>query len=193
LKRNHGGIGREFKLREIDRFVVLTRGAGTGKTSLVEALADDDLHHMPEAGRAIIQDQVAIGGHALPWSDLRAFAELMLSWELRSYGRARALSGTVIFGRGVPDVVGFLRLCGLPVPAHVTRAAATFRYYHQVFITPPWPAILGPDAKRKQRLEEAEATHRIMSDVYSGLGYDLMPLPRDPVSESARFVQERIS
>jgi predicted ATPase len=40
---------------------------------------------MLEAGRAIIQDQISIGGSALPWADQSDFAELMLSWELCSY------------------------------------------------------------------------------------------------------------
>lgn len=176
-----------------DRFIAITGGPGAGKTTLAQALAANGFHHMPEAGRAIIQDQVAIGGDALPWSDCRVFAELMLSWELRSYHQARSLSATVIFDRGIPDVVGFLILSGLPVPAHVTRAAGAFRYRRQVFIAPPWPGIFIPDTERKQSFEEAEATHRIMSDVYSGLGYDLVPLPLASVSERARFVQERIS
>jgi predicted ATPase len=83
---------------------------------------------VPEAGRAIIQDQVAIGGEALPWSDRRAFAELMLCREMRSYRPALRLSGPVIFDRGVPDVLGYLHLSNLPIPSHVERAAQIFRY-----------------------------------------------------------------
>src|SRR3546814_10617091 len=63
----------------------------------------------------IIRDQVAIGGTALPWADRAAFAELMLGWELRSWHEAHDRAGPVIFDRGVPDVIGYLRLCGLPV------------------------------------------------------------------------------
>lgn len=48
---------------------------------------------MPEAGRAIIQDQVAIGGAALPWADRLAFSELMLGWELRPTARRRRAMG----------------------------------------------------------------------------------------------------
>ena len=86
---------------------------------------------MPEAGRAIIQDQVAVGGTALPWSDRLAFAELMLSWEMRSYRAAQEIAGPVIFDRGLPDVVGYLRLSGLPVPPHIERAANLFpEHFH---------------------------------------------------------------
>jgi predicted ATPase len=41
---------------------VLIGGPGSGKSSLIKALAAEGLPHMPEAGRATIQDQVAIGG-----------------------------------------------------------------------------------------------------------------------------------
>lgn len=68
-----------------DHLHVITGGPGSGKTSLIDALAAEGVRHMPEAGRAIIQDQVDIGGTALPWSDREAFAALMLAWEMRSY------------------------------------------------------------------------------------------------------------
>jgi predicted ATPase len=118
----------------VDRLFVITGGPGSGKSTLIDALAGHGIFSMPEAGRSILQDQVAIGVEALPWSDRRAFAELMLSWEIRSYRAALRRSGQVIFDRGVPDVVGYLRLSGLPIPLHVGRAAQMFRYHRRVFV-----------------------------------------------------------
>lgn len=69
---------------DTDRFFVLTGGPGSGKTTLIEALRAQGFATAPEAGRGIIRDQMAIGGPALPWQDRAFFAELMLSWELRS-------------------------------------------------------------------------------------------------------------
>ena len=43
------------------RFHVLTGGPGSGKTTLIEALRRAGHACSVEAGRAIIQDQVAIG------------------------------------------------------------------------------------------------------------------------------------
>jgi len=149
-------------------------------------------HHMPEAGRAIIRDQVAIGGTALPWADRGAFAELMLGWELRSWHEAHNRKGPVIFDRGVPDVSGYLHLCGLPVPAHVARAADLFRYQRRVFIAPPWREIFGQDAERKQDFSEAQATYEAMVTVYADLGYELVSLPLVPVAERVRFVRARM-
>ncbi len=108
----------------VDRLFVVTGGPGSGKSTLIAALAGHGIRSMPEAGRAIIQDQVAIGGEALPWSDRRAFAELMLSWEIRSYRAALRIDGPVIFDRGVPDVAAYLRLSELPVPAYPRKGGA---------------------------------------------------------------------
>ena len=98
-----------------ERFHVITGGPGSGKTTLIEALARLGYAHTVEAGRAIIQDQLAIDGPALPARDPFAFTELMLSWELRSYRMAETTAGPVFFDRGVTDLVGYLTLIGQPV------------------------------------------------------------------------------
>ena len=50
-------------------FHVITGGPGLDKTTLIDMLAAQGFHHMPESGHAIIRDQVAIGGMALLWAD----------------------------------------------------------------------------------------------------------------------------
>lgn len=100
-----------------ERFFVLTGGPGSGKSAIIEALHRAGYARSVEAGRGIIQEQVAIGGHALPWHDPVLFAELMLSWDLRSNRMAEQAAGPVFFDRGVVDVLGYLRLLG-PVSAH---------------------------------------------------------------------------
>ncbi len=176
----------------IDRLVVFTGGPGSGKSTLIDALEQHGYARSDEAGRGIIQDQVAIDGPVLPWRDRQAFAEAMLGWELRSYRMAQRHPGPVLFDRGVPDVIGYLRLCGLPVPDHLLRAAAAFRYRQQVFIAPPWPAIYRQDAERKQSLDEAERTYHAVAQAYRDCGYTLIELPRADVAARVRFVCERI-
>jgi predicted ATPase len=172
-----------------ERFFVLTGGPGSGKSTLIDALESAGYARSVEAGRGVIQDQVAIGGHALPWRDPPAFAELMLCWEMRSYHLAERQDGPVFFDRGMPDVVGYLRLSGLPVPRHMEKAAAeTFRYHRRVFIAPPWPEIFRQDRERRQDFDEAVRTHAAMAATYTGFGYELVELPRVPVGERVRFV-----
>jgi predicted ATPase len=143
---------------QTDRLFVLTGEPGSGKSTLIEALARTGYARSVEAGRGIIQDQVVIGGRALLWCDPRAFAEMMLCWEMRSYRMALDQAGPVFFDRGIPDVVGYLRLLGMAIPPHMTKAAATFRYHRRVFIAPPWPDIYEQDRERSQTLDEPERT-----------------------------------
>ena len=146
-----------------------------------------------EAGRAIIQDQMRIGGTALPWADRTLYAQLMLSWEMRSFAETQSAAGPVLFDRGAPDVVGYLRLCGLEVPPPIGAAAGLLRYDPVVFIAPPWREIFTGDAERKQDFAEAVRTHDALAAVYGELGYRLVELPRADIEQRADFMLERLA
>ena len=177
---------------ETDRLIVLTGGPGSGKTTLIAALARRGFAVRPEAGRAIIRDQQAIDGPGLPWRDRALFAELMLAADLRSHDEARGAEGPVFFDRGLPDIVGYLTLCGLPVPPHAEAAAQRLRYRRTVFIAPPWAAIFGQDAERKQDFAEAERTYQAMARTYPRFGYDLAILPQASVESRVDFILQRL-
>lgn len=175
-----------------ERFVVITGGPGSGKTAVIDALQHAGYARTFEAGRGVIQDQVAIGGHALPWDDGQLFAELMLAWEIRSYRIAEQSRGIVFFDRGIIDIVGYVRLIGLPVPAHLARAVQTFRYHRRVFIAPPWKEIYQQDRERKQDFDEAVRTYNAIVAAYSEHGYDLIEIPRASVEHRARFIASSV-
>jgi predicted ATPase len=96
------------------RFFVVTGGPGAGKTTLLEALAARGYACAPEAGRAVIREQVASGGTALPFADRQGFAERMLEHDIASYQRVQAQAGVTFFDRGIPDVIGFCGSAGSP-------------------------------------------------------------------------------
>ena len=174
--------------QDCDHFFIVTGGPGSGKSSLIDALERLGYPRSVEAGRGIIQGQVDIGGQGLPWADRALFAELMLSWEMRSYRLAQQHPGTVFFDRGVLDVAGYLRLSGLPVPSHVAKAAERFRYNKRVFVAPPWKKIFHPDQERKQDFDEAIRTYDALTATYEEFGYVLVELPRVSVDQRVEFV-----
>ena len=178
--------------RTNQNFFILTGGPGSGKTTLLDALEERGYTASVEAGRAIIQHCLTIDAAALPWKDPALFAELMLSWELRSYDLATQHWNTVFFDRGFPDLIGYLRLSGIAVPSHFQRAAQLYRYNDRVFILPPWPEIYAQDTERKQNLNEAERTYHAMVRAYGDAGYDLIDIPCVPVSARTDFILEKL-
>jgi len=179
-------------LKNAEHLFVVTGGPGSGKTSIIDALGEAGYERMVEAGRSIIQDQVLVGGEALPWQNPAAYAELMLSWEMRSYHLALPLTGPIFFDRGVPDIVGYLRTINLTVPSSLARAAEIFRYNSRVFIAPPWPDIFTQDEERRQSFDEAVRTYEAMVETYTGYGYTLIEIPRLSVPERVRFILETL-
>jgi predicted ATPase len=179
--------GREVS----ERLFVLTGGPGGGKSTLVERLKSLGYATAPEAGRAIIRDQVAIGGTL--HQDPVAFLEAILVWELRSYREALDASGPVFFDRGIPDVAGSWAQLGRAVPPHVEAAVALCRYAPTVFVAPPWREIYAHDEERKQSWETAVRTYDVMVAAYTDAGYDLVELPRVRVEERLAFVLARVT
>ena len=172
----------------MDNFIVITGGPGSGKTTLIEALAERGHGRTVEAGRAIIKAQVAIGGRALNWDDQALFAELMLAHEIRSYEEARAAPGLVFFDRSVAELVGYLPMVGRPLPEHFRRAAELYRYNRVVFAAPPWREIFANDAERKQDFAEAVRNYEHAVATYRQQGYEVVDLPKAGVAERADFV-----
>jgi len=173
-------------------FFVLTGGPGAGKTTLVEALAQAGVATVAEAGRAVIRDETARGGRALPWLDPLAFAGAMLARDVAAYEAMRGAVAPVVFDRGIPDIAGYLRLEGLDPPQALRAAMRRHRYRPRVFICPPWREIYTADSERRQSFEVARRTYRAMVEVYGELGHELLEVPRAPVAARVRFVRERI-
>ncbi|GAW41714.1 hypothetical protein SH203_02123 [Brevundimonas sp. SH203] len=172
--------------------VVLTGGPGSGKTTLLEALAQAGYAVEPEAGRAVIREEQRSGGEALPWRDRALFAQRMLDHDIAAHGRSQDSGRLTFHDRGVPDVIGYLTLCDLPIPREMDRAARTLRYHRRVFIAPPWAEIFGQDAERRQDFDEAERTFDAMAAVYPDYGYELVELPKATIVERVAFVLDRL-
>ncbi|SNT76500.1 AAA family ATPase [Paracoccus seriniphilus] len=176
-----------------NHFFVVTGGPGAGKTSLITELARRGFHTVPESGRTIIREEMASCGAALPWADRMAYAERMLERDLSAYSAAQALSDPVIFDRGIPDIMGYLTLCGIPVPPHVAATATAARYNARVFLTPYWDEIFTQDTERTQTRTEAEATCAVMRETYIALGYKITELPCTDIVSRADFVSAQLA
>lgn len=123
-------------------------------------------------------------------SDPQGFAEAMLEAHLKEYERHSGGAGPVVFDRGLPDVVGFLKVGGLAVPAHLDRACRTVRYRGPILRAPAWEAIYQPDAERIQNWEEAVASDLACTAAWREYGYEPVNLPLAPVEERLKFLDK---
>lgn len=94
------------------------------------------------------------------------------------------------FDRGFPDIVGFLRLEGLPVPDDIDRACRELRYDGPVFRAPPWQAIYRPDDERIQDWDAALESDAAVTAAWRDYGYEPVDLPLASVEERADLVVE---
>jgi predicted ATPase len=172
----------------MNNLFVITGGPGAGKTAILEALHQQGYHIVPEAGRSIIRQQVEISGSALPWGDQQEYARLMFLQAQSDYELWSRVDQPVFLDRGIPDVIGYLQLCGWPVPELMSRHALDLRYNNKVFVAPPWKEIYRNDEERKQSFEEAVKTFDVMMRVYNDLGYTTVELPKVSVEERVVFI-----
>jgi predicted ATPase len=100
----------------------------------------------------------------MPWGDRAAFAELMLRRDMGSHEEATACTGPVVLDRGVPDVLRYLTLCGLPVSAPLRKAAELYRYKRRVVHRPAVAIDLRAGCGAEAGSRGAEATYTLMSE-----------------------------
>lgn len=173
--------------------IIITGGPGMGKTSVIEQLSDIGYNSVEETGRNIIQKELKTDGNRLPWLDKKGFAMAMFQQSLKDFQNVSEKCGLTFFDRGIPDVIGYLKLCNISIPETMLQAAKEKRYYPKIFITPPWKSIYVNDAERKQTFDEAVATYHTMKETYSFLGYKLVELPKTTVLKRAKFILEYLS
>ena len=66
-------------------------------------------------------------------------------------------------------------------------------YNPQVFMSPPWPEIYATDSERRHSFEDAVREYESLLRTYPSLGYEIVIIPKLPISERAAFVLRRLA
>ncbi|HFF3350061.1 TPA: AAA family ATPase [Legionella pneumophila] len=162
-------------------FFILTGGPGSGKTSVLTALAQKGFLTVPEVGRKIIKEQQLIAGNAIHTGDRDTFLELMLRYSLEDYQQMQQERTAVFFDRGIPDLYSYAKAFCHKENSQVNHAVEQYRYCQIVFLFPPWEEIYTNDRERQQDFREAMQTYMALKEGYQHCGYTLIEVPFLPV------------
>jgi predicted ATPase len=168
--------------------IALTGGPGAGKTTLLVKLASMGYATVEESARAIIAERLACGLSRRP--SPAEFAHQILTRDIEKYVAQPQTSEWVFWDRGLIDALGMLQEVA-PMPRAELKAILTRYPFHRLaFILPPWEAIYANDAERDQTYTEAVGVHEKTLKWYRFCGYDVLEVPRLPVTQRARHVLE---
>jgi len=98
----------------------------------------------------------------------------------------------VFLDRGIPDVLAYMHYIGDSYPAFFD-AACKEHNYTKIFILPPWEEIYVSDDERYENYEQAKLIYAHLTETYEKYGYNLIEVPKGPVSERIGFILERLS
>lgn len=176
----------------MNRFFIITGGPGSGKTVLIEELKRRGIFCVEEVARKIIQDEMALGGDALPGDNIRHRIEKMLTRSIETYQEAIEKGHITVFDRGVLDYISYADRTHTQVSEELYQAAFSLIYNKKVFITPIWEEIYCHDDERKHPFEEAIEVYHSCFKIYADHGYEVIELPKADVKARADFIMFHI-
>ena len=167
---------------------IISGGPGAGKTTLLEALKQLNYPCFDEVSRQLITEQVAGNTGCLPWTDLPCFAGKALQRMTGLHRQAACCHGATFFDRGIPDIIAYLKVAGLPVAENYYTALLNHPYQHTVFMLPPWKEIYVNDPERWQTFREATAIYEVLQETYQALNYTLVEIKKGPVHQRVQQI-----
>lgn len=171
-----------------NNYIVISGCSGGGKSTLLNELLTRGYSVVPEPGRQIVKEQIAIKGDGLPWINLKKFLDLALSRYLFQYNSQKESQKLIFFDRSIIDAI----LLDNSQPEYFRQAAEKFKYNRLVFLVPPWKEIFANDAERKHDFDTAKKEFNELLIKYKNFGYETIIIPKTSVRERVDFILNRL-
>jgi len=167
---------------------VITGAVSSGKTTLIDQLADKGFQTAPEAGRQYIEREMATGRTIAEIRGNEADSRCIADRQLRIEHGLQALD-VVFLDRAFPDSLAFYRFDGLN-PNKILAECFQHRYA-SIFILDRLP--VHQDGLRIEDDAAARFLDEWLARDYSALGYSFVRVPVLSIEDRLAFIFERLS
>ena len=168
-------------------YFVLTGAMGGGKSTVLDRRRQAGHWCVDDPARQILKEQRSISGSGVPETDASLFNQLMLSRAIYLYRSNMAAKDSVVFDRGIPDLISYADLFGISAAVY-ERASSTYMYSKTVICFPAWKAIYTLDDERRMDFESARRFGETVAATYRRLGYETIELPRVSIEKRVEFI-----
>ena len=159
-----------------NNFYIISGGPGSGKTSLLEALALMGYSYIPETARQIIKDRLSKALSPRPEPNI--FAQEIFAKDLENYIANSGSSSVIFFDRSLLDSSCMLFDSDKNEYNKIEGYVLNHRYNQKVLLTPPWQEIYSTDSERDQTFQESIKVYKRLEAWYKFHGYEILNLPK---------------
>lgn len=176
------------KLKATPKYV-LTGGACTGKTTLLNEMTKLGYQGVPEIPTLVFEECHKKGIQTR--GDSTDFQRMLLARQLELESKLTTQPAAFL-DRSAVDIIAFCRFFGITAPKEIIEAAKTY-HFAAVFMLDFLPFFeTDSNAVRWGTVEDAKATHILLKEVYREFGYNFIDVPPVGVAERVNIIQEEL-
>lgn len=179
-----------------NKLIVISGCSGGGKSTLLVELNNKGYAVVPEVGRELVKEQLAVKGDITPWSNPKAFSEVLIAKSIEAYHQANMITNVmdqmIFFDRSFLEGISYYQSLNKNDSNKYNHFVEELRYYPTVFMAPPWQNIFIQDDERKHSFEDAVSEYKRLLIFYAQSGYHIVELPKVNINERLQFVISHI-
>jgi predicted ATPase len=170
--------------------ILITGGPGTGKTSLVNELKNNEYLCSEEIVRDLTINKRDEGVDQYFLTDPLGFSIKLFNLRLKEYNKSFN-SNLIIYDRGPIDVLAYLNFKSIEIPKDLINDSKKINYEYS-FILNPWRDIYTQDSVRYESYEECVLIHEFLIKEYEKFKIKLIVVPNGTIIERVRFIKKFI-